>query len=212
MLPARTQYNIPTSNFSNLAMRGRSNITNQFGGVGGVPYGPARPPQVPGPPTGYGPGAFQQMAAPVVQTPYLSSERGAPGTLSSQYGTDDSWYRPAAPAGQVAAGIQPTPAGNTDYSQTQAAQNYAAAGTSFLNQMRWDPQAKKYVSIGRLLKQGKLDLKGNWRKQSKRQKMAKSIERRNQPAPVQQVQQQVEEKRRDYTLANSLITFNTASG
>jgi hypothetical protein len=40
----------------------------------------------------------------------------------------------------------------------------------FLQQQRWDPEAKKYVSIGRLLKQGKLDLQGNWHPKGKRPK------------------------------------------
>lgn len=137
---------------------------------------------------------------------YAQSEQGAP-FLSSEYGTDDSWYRPDQGATTAApAGIQPTPAGNTDYSQTQAAQRYAAAGTSFVNQMRWDPQAKKFVSIGRLLKQGKLDLKGNWRKTTKRQRQAKRQEQ------VRNQQQAQVEQKQDYTLANSLISFSVSSG
>ena len=91
--------------------------------------------------------------------------------------------------------------GNTDYSNTRAAREYAAAGTAFVNQMRWDPQRKKYVSIGRLLKQGKLDLKGNWRKSTRRQRQGKR--------PQQKL---AEEQKQDFTLANSFISFGVGSG
>jgi hypothetical protein len=73
---------------------------------------------------------------------------------------------------------------------------------AFLKELRWDPQARKFVSIARLLKQGKLDLKGNWNKTSKRQRRGAAQARK---------QQQVEQAQ-DYTLANSLITFSTSSG
>jgi hypothetical protein len=73
--------------------------------------------------------------------------------------------------------------------------------SSFLNEKRWDPQAKKYVSIGKLLKQGKLDLKGNWSNKSKRQKRNESNSR-----------QQQAQKKIDFTLANSLISFGGGSG
>lgn len=78
-----------------------------------------------------------------------------------------------------------------------------AASANFLKELRWDPQARRYVSIGRLLRQGKLDLKGNWHKTSKRQKRNAAIERKNQQ---QQTQKQ------DLTLANSLISFGASSG
>jgi hypothetical protein len=142
------------------------------------------------PPAGYGPNAFQSMTTPRVLP-------------------NDSWYRTPAQAASeqaaaqnIAGGITPnTDPGNTDYANTKAAQQYAANNTSFVNQMRWDPQAKKYVSIGRLLKQGKLDLKGNWRKSTKRQRRK----------PGNQQQTAVEQKQ-DYTLANSFISFGASSG
>jgi hypothetical protein len=93
----------------------------------------------------------------------------------------------------------PTPAGNTDYSRTQAAQTYARNNTPFLQQQRWDPQRQQYVSIGKLLKQGKLDLKGNWTKSSKRQRRAGN-------------QQQKAERQQDNTLTNSFLSFNISGG
>lgn len=48
--------------------------------------------------------------------------------------------------------------GNTDYSKTAAAQQYAANNTAFVDQKRWDPVSKKYVRIGDLINQGKLDV------------------------------------------------------
>jgi hypothetical protein len=144
------------------------------------------------PPAGYGPNAAQTFTTPRVLP-------------------NDSWYRtPQQAASEQAAmtniqnGTIPTGSdpSNTDYANTRAAQQYAAAGTSFVNQMRWDPQAKKFVSIGRLLKQGKLDLKGNWRKTSRRQ-------RQGNRKPQQQL---AEETKQDFTLANSFISFGVSSG
>lgn len=61
----------------------------------------------------------------------------------------------------------------------------AANGDSFLNQKRYDPQTKKYVSIGKLLKQGKLDLQGRTRRQSKRDRLnANAAKQEPAPEPV----------------------------
>lgn len=49
---------------------------------------------------------------------------------------------------------------NTDYAQTATAKRYAAQGTKFSEQLRWDPTTKKYQKIGALIKQGKLNPKG----------------------------------------------------
>jgi hypothetical protein len=115
--------------------------------------------------------------------------------------TDDSWAAPKTLPQAAPAGIQPTPAGNTDYSQTQAAQNYARNNTPFTDQLRFDPQTKKYVSLGRLIKQGKLDLRGNWHKTAKR----------NHGGNRRQQSQQAETKQ-DMTLTNSFLTFGVGSG
>lgn len=110
--------------------------------------------------------------------------------------------QPAFDPSQPGGGFAPAPADNSDYANTRAARYYAAAGTPFLQQRRWDPQARRYVSIGRLLRQGKLDLQGNWHKRSRRQVRNAAIERKQRN--VQQAQ--------DFTLANSLISFGAASG
>jgi hypothetical protein len=47
---------------------------------------------------------------------------------------------------------------NTDYSQTASAQRYASRGTRFEDQERWVP-GEGYVKIGKLIKQGRLDVK-----------------------------------------------------
>jgi hypothetical protein len=114
----------------------------------------------------------------------------APATVTPQQ------INPAQPYG----GFTPAKADNTDYANTAAARYYDAAGTPFLQQKRWDPQAKKYVSLGKLMKQGKLDLQGNWNKQSRRQRQAAN----------QQPQQQ--QAAQDNTLTNSLIKFSVSSG
>ena len=54
-------------------------------------------------------------------------------------------------------------------------QEFAAENKNFLNQKRWDPSTKKFVSIGRLIRQGKLDLQGRTHRGKKKH---------NGPAPV----------------------------
>jgi hypothetical protein len=39
--------------------------------------------------------------------------------------------------------------------------------SSFSKELRWDPDRKKYVEIGKLMKEGKLDKKGGWHKKKK---------------------------------------------
>lgn len=50
-------------------------------------------------------------------------------------------------------------AGNTDFMQTGFMQENAANNVSFSNQLRWDPSTGTYQKIGKLVQQGKLDLK-----------------------------------------------------
>lgn len=57
--------------------------------------------------------------------------------------------------GQTAA----APAGNSAFMNTGFMQQYAAQGTAFENQKRWDESTGKFVRIGDLIRQGKLDLK-----------------------------------------------------
>jgi hypothetical protein len=48
-------------------------------------------------------------------------------------------------------------AGNSDFANTASQQAYAAAGTSFYHQKRWDPKTRKFVEIGKLIRQGRLN-------------------------------------------------------
>lgn len=110
---------------------------------------------------------------------YAQSEQGVPA--STGYGTDDSWYRTTAQANAAAAAQQrinqglPPPnqgptgnlnngyggfqnkggADNTDFNQTAAAQYNAANNIPFLNQKRWDPKRRKYITVGQWLKQNR---------------------------------------------------------
>jgi hypothetical protein len=95
-----------------------------------------------------------------------------------------------------------TNTGGGAYADTAAAQYYAANGTPFTQQKRWDPQTKKFVSIGKLLKQGKLDLKGNWHKRSKRQKITNAVNR--QRTQAQQAQQPAQ---LDNSTASAFVSF-----
>lgn len=169
----------------------------------------------------------QRMAQPVTTppvsrlgTPYGPNYRAQPSINpppSGAYGTDDSWYAPAAPAagttpqtpGGTTSPVAPTLAGGDFYGYERDPETGRSvrviknsASSNFLNELRWDPQRRRYVSIGRLLKQGKLDLKGNWRKQSNRQRRNAAIERK----------QQIQTQKDDFTLSNSLISFSASSG
>ena len=78
---------------------------------------------------------------------------------------------------QAAQGMLTTGAGtgSAEFMNTGFMQRYAALGTPFLNQKRWDPSTKKFVSIGKLIRQGKLDLQGHTHRGKKKN---------NAPAPV----------------------------
>ena len=214
LIPQTFQYNPRVTTGPNVLVSPNS-PTGSF--LGGNPYDrtvntgytamtPAAP--VAQPPAGYGPNAT--FTTPVAST----------------YGTDDSWYRtPQQGAAADAAmnninngtlgpttqqQLTGTPAPGEFYGyerdpetgrSVKVIKNTGSAG--FLKELRWDPQERKYVSISRLLKQGKLDLKGNWRNSSKRQRVGAAIARKN---------QQEEQKQQDLTLSNSFITFNTSAG
>jgi len=200
------------------------------GVAGPTMYGPPKPAGITGtPPVGYGPQSTPQtnygynvnqrgrgFGQPTPQNiygplgvPYAELPRpgfaaipqlpsGAPATTTTGAG---SILDPSQPYG----GFQNLNGSDgTDYANTKAAQYYAAAGTPFLKQKRWDPQAKKYVSIGKLIKQGKLDLKGNWHRQSNRQRATNNAQRNR--------QWQQEKGQQDYTLANSLISWGVSAG
>jgi len=55
-------------------------------------------------------------------------------------------------------------AGNNDFMNTKFMQQNVANNVAFENQLRWDPQRKKYVQIGKLIREGKLDKQGHWHK------------------------------------------------
>ena len=82
-------------------------------------------------------------------------------------------------------------ADNTDYANTKTAQYYAATGTDFLQQKRWD--GKKFVTLDRYFKQ---------------QKRA----RRNDRAKSHKPGQKTPQEKASYTLASSFVNFGTATG
>jgi hypothetical protein len=57
-----------------------------------------------------------------------------------------------APAGSSAGG-------NSEFMNTRFMQENQERGTGFYDQLRWDPQRKKYVKIGDLIRQGRLDVR-----------------------------------------------------
>lgn len=169
----------------------------------------------------------QRMAQPVTSVPGLNQQgRGIQGLdqlnainnvnamRGRGFGQDSpagpmvmgNWVEPTQPAldpTRPYGGFERAGKDNTDYANTATARYYEAAGTPFLQQQRWDPQRRRFVSIGRLLRQGKLDLKGNWHRRGNRQRANDALARRR-----DQKQQQTQ----DFTLANSLINFSVSSG
>jgi hypothetical protein len=127
---------------------------------------------------------------------------------SSAYGTDDSWYRPAAPAAGVIT-TPPGPAGatgnpnngyggfepirggdNTDFANTAAARYNAANNIPFLQQSRWDPKRRKYISVGQ------------WLRQNRRGGRGRGGGGKKPP----------EQKQQEFTLTNSFLDFNVSAG
>jgi hypothetical protein len=49
--------------------------------------------------------------------------------------------------------------GSAEFMNTGFMQEYAANGTPFEKQLRWDPDRKKHVQIGKLIAEGKLDIR-----------------------------------------------------
>jgi hypothetical protein len=100
---------------------------------------------------------------------------------------------------------------NTDYSQTASAQYYAATGRAFEDQERWVP-GEGYVKIGKLIKQGRLDVttgkmtpKGS--KRNKKGKLVSVSDQNKEPVAATPAQAAAE-----YTLSSGFVNFNTSTG
>ncbi len=105
--------------------------------------------------------AQQKLINPQTGRPISDAELGQMGY---QYDNQtQTWRAPGQqgaaqlPAGQVQTGAG---TGSAEFMNTGFMQNYAAKGTDFVNQKRWDPTTKKFVRIGDLLRQGKLSIDG----------------------------------------------------
>jgi hypothetical protein len=113
---------------------------------------------------------------------------------SSTYGTDDSWYRPATPV--VTTPTSPTGnqnsggPDNTDFANTAAARYNAANNIPFLQQSRWDPKRRKYISVGQ------------WLRQNRRGGRGRGGGGKKPP----------EQKQQEFTLTNSFLDFNISAG
>lgn len=195
-----------------------------------IPFQYSAPQTTIGPQPANPPAAVQQYNAPIGPQPAMSTFQTPPGygpnsqptrppqPFGSGYGTDDSWFRTTAQNTAANAANQRIQTGTMNPPAGASGDFYGyerdpetgrsirvvknSATSNFLKELRWDPQARRYVSIGKLLKQGKLDLKGNWHTSSRRQKQQKNLERKKK----QQTQKE------DFTLSNSLISFSASSG
>jgi hypothetical protein len=87
----------------------------------------------------------------------------------------------------------------------------AATGGDLLKELRWDPSKKKYVQVGTLLKQGKLDLKGRTHK-GKRQRMLENQARAQAPAAAAPAAPQVQQVNEGFVGGFGVVQFNTGTG
>jgi hypothetical protein len=186
---------------------------NPLGGVGTQPYGPVVSPTP----------NWQDRAALGVDNGYAPASmlniirklsRGEDVDLSAvdptQRKTIENLMQSEAAKATAAAGGTPSTLAEGDFygytrdpetgRSVRVIKNSSSA--SLLNEMRWDKQARKYVSVGRLMRQGKLRLDGSWSNSSNRQRRSAAIQRK----------QQQQTQKEDYTLANSLISFSSSSG
>lgn len=119
--------------------------------------------------------ALSMIVNPQTGQPYTHDELTAFGYVldpaSQSYrktGVPGSTVPGAAPAGSAPLGTPSSaiqsgvvPAGS-NFQRVKASENYGAfvqQEQAFLNAKRWDPERKKYVKIGQLIKEGRLDVK-----------------------------------------------------
>ncbi len=78
---------------------------------------------------------------PAVGTPTNYNPYGAPTTYSN--------YKPP----ETPFTLNSPPVAQSDFMNTKFMQEYAANGTPLERQLRWDPEHKKYISVGKWLRQ-----------------------------------------------------------
>lgn len=116
-------------------------------------------------------GIDPQIISPAAAAQMIDPNTGAPispQTLAALgYAKNPTTGNYEKTATTAASSSTPAPAAAPSaFSQTAAAQQYAAQNTAFTEQMRWDPKRGRYVKIGQLLREGKLNLydqQGNFR-------------------------------------------------
>ena len=116
-------------------------------------------------------GIDPQIISPAAAAQMIDPNTGAPispQTLAALgYAKNPTTGNYEKTATTAASSSTPAPAAAPSaFSQTAAAQKYAAQNTAFTEQMRWDPKRGRYVKIGQLLREGKLNLydqQGNFR-------------------------------------------------
>jgi len=114
-----------------------------------------------------------------LNTPILNPQTGQPVTPSQMVANgytlnqqSGQWVLSGAnttgpgtlPGGQGGAST----AGSTDFTNTGFMQNYIQKGTAFTEQKRWDPERKKFIKIGQLINEGRLDPRSSRLKRSRR--------------------------------------------
>ena len=155
-------------------------------------------------------GIMAQGGRPQTISPASLAAMGLPANAPAQQGyklVNGQWVDPTNPAA-----AQQGTAGNSDFMNTNFMQKNVANDVAFTNQLRWDPGRGKFVKIGQLLQEGKLDLKGNTNYRGK--KKPQGAHRRAQIAAAQQQYQQqtqAPQQNPSYSVSNDFISINTAN-
>lgn len=148
---------------------------------------------------------LQQLRAVGMDTSTLSAyyqPNGQGGYTLNAQGIQNNTQaqQPAQPTNTVtnAAGT-----GSAEFMNTRFMQQNAANNVSFTNQLRWDPERRQYISIGRLINEGRLDVRDRQarlrRSRPGRQAAASPV------SPVSEPQLATGG-------ASAFISFNTATG
>lgn len=93
---------------------------------------------------------------------------------------------------------------DTEFTQTGFYQKYQEQGTSFENQLRWDPERKQYVKIGRLIAEGRLDVRDS------RARLKHS--RRGRQIRAESVVSSATEEPSSFPGSYGVVNFNVSSG
>ena len=103
-------------------------------------------------------------------------------------------------------------AGSSEFMNTGFMQENIRNNTPFERQLRWDPERRRYVQIGTLIREGRLNVRTGRMQQSRRQRRQQNQARRVTTETAAPVTPEVQQVSSGFTGSYGIINFNTASG